>query len=112
LVGVNLTFFPMHFSGLNGMPRRIPDYPDVYSYWNSIASFGSLLSFISLIYFIYLISEAFGFYFSKYFIVKYYRKNISRLFCGYDKNLLSFFSFYLKGGLEKLSILLKFIGKN
>ena len=62
LVGVNLTFFPMHFSGLNGMPRRIPDYPDVYAYWNGIASFGSLLSFISLLYFIYLISEAFSLY--------------------------------------------------
>ena len=69
LVGVNLTFFPMHFSGLNGMPRRIPDYPDVYSYWNDIASFGSLLSFLSLIYFIYLVSEAFSLsYFENLFI--------------------------------------------
>jgi cytochrome c oxidase subunit 1 len=58
-VGVNIKFFHMHFLGLAGMPRRIPDYPDAYSGWNSIASYGSLISFISVIFFFYLISISF-----------------------------------------------------
>ncbi|GGI74931.1 cytochrome c oxidase subunit 1 [Polymorphobacter multimanifer] len=39
-IGVNIMFFPMHFLGADGMPRRIPDYPEMYAYWNQIASFG------------------------------------------------------------------------
>jgi cytochrome c oxidase subunit 1 len=54
-VGVNVTFFPMHFLGLAGMPRRIPDYPDAYAEWNLIASYGSYLSAISSVFFFYVV---------------------------------------------------------
>jgi len=54
-LGVNITFFPMHFLGLAGMPRRIPDYPDAFADWNFIASFGSNLSIISALLFFYIV---------------------------------------------------------
>lgn len=56
-IGVNITFFPMHFLGLAGMPRRIPDYPDAFYGWNFIASIGSLISFFGMLLFLFIIGE-------------------------------------------------------
>ena len=53
--GVNLTFFPMHFLGLAGMPRRIPDFPDAYIFWNAVSSFGSLVTLASLVFLFYAV---------------------------------------------------------
>jgi heme/copper-type cytochrome/quinol oxidase subunit 1 len=54
-VSVNITFFPMHFLGLAGMPRRVPDYPDAYAGWNLVASFGSSMSGVASILFFYIL---------------------------------------------------------
>ena len=59
-LGVNITFFPMHFLGLAGMPRRVPDYPDAFIAFNRIASFGSYISALSAIFFFYVVYVAFS----------------------------------------------------
>jgi heme/copper-type cytochrome/quinol oxidase subunit 1 len=59
-LGVNLTFLPMHFLGLAGMPRRIPDYPDAYASWNSMASYGSIISTCSTFLFLFIIYHTFA----------------------------------------------------
>ncbi|WP_324753336.1 cytochrome c oxidase subunit I [Roseovarius sp. Pro17] len=54
-IGANLTFFPQHFLGRQGMPRRYIDYPDAFALWNTVSSWGALLSFASFLLFIWII---------------------------------------------------------
>jgi len=58
-IGVNITFFPQHFLGLAGMPRRIADYPDAFAGWNYVSSLGAFLSFAGVIIFLITMAEAF-----------------------------------------------------
>ena len=59
-VSVNLTFFPQHFLGLAGMPRRYIDYPEAFAQWNRISSYGAYLSSVGAVLFLYLIYDAFA----------------------------------------------------
>ena len=54
-IGANITFFPQHFLGRQGMPRRYIDYPEQFSLWNEVSSYGAFLSFASFVFFIGLI---------------------------------------------------------
>jgi heme/copper-type cytochrome/quinol oxidase subunit 1 len=56
-IGVNLTFFPQHFLGLQGMPRRYVDYSDEFGYWKKVSRIGSVISLIGVIFFLYIMME-------------------------------------------------------
>ena len=58
-IGVNLTFFPQHFLGIAGMPRRIPDYPDAFYGWNFVSSIGSMITVIATVIFVVIIYKLF-----------------------------------------------------
>ncbi len=59
LIGVNLTFFPQHFLGMAGMPRRVPDYPEAYAGWNMVSSVGSYITAFGMLVFFYVLFEVF-----------------------------------------------------
>ncbi|MEQ8700257.1 MAG: cbb3-type cytochrome c oxidase subunit I, partial [Bauldia litoralis] len=58
-IGANLTFFPMHFLGLAGMPRRYIDYPDAFAGWNQVASIGSYIGAFGVLIFLVMLVQAF-----------------------------------------------------
>ena len=58
-VGVNLTFFPQHFLGLSGMPRRYPDYPQAFAGWNFVSSIGAYLGGVAFLVFLYVVYRTF-----------------------------------------------------
>nr|YP_010736898.1 cytochrome c oxidase subunit I [Pediopsoides anchorides]WEP24772.1 cytochrome c oxidase subunit I [Pediopsoides anchorides] len=57
-IGVNMTFFPQHFLGMSGMPRRYSDYPDAFTSWNSLSSIGSMISLMSILFMNFIIMES------------------------------------------------------
>ena len=83
-IGVNVTFFPMHILGLSGMPRRIPDYPDMYAKLNFLCSIGSLISFFGVLLWFFIV-------FLAYYNKKKCPKNPWQFYSSYPSLLDRFF---------------------
>jgi len=96
--GVNMTFFPQHFLGLRGMPRRYMDYPDGFSYWNRISSLGSLISVVGVAFFVVIIWEAIV---RERFVLYIVSPNSQSEWIGSD---LYPFSFHTKESVRKIYI--------
>lgn len=93
-LGVNLTFFPLHFLGLQGIPRKYLDYRDFFFFWNVIRSLGSFLRFIALIFFVFLVLDAF--YSSRPFILNLRENsNLEFLNSNFFHINLEFFRFFI-----------------
>ena len=58
-VGINLAFFPQHFLGFPGMPRRVVDYTDAYAFWNMVSSIGAFIGGVGTLIFVYVLYDAF-----------------------------------------------------
>ena len=58
-VGINLAFFPQHFLGFQGMPRRVVDYTDAYAFWNMVSSIGAFIGGAGTLIFVYVLYDAF-----------------------------------------------------
>jgi cytochrome c oxidase subunit 1 len=80
-IGVNLTFFPQHFLGINGIPRRYSEYPDIFYNFNLISSIGSIISSISRIILVFILWESFS-------------TNRFILFIDNQNSILEFLNFY------------------
>ena len=59
-IGANILFFPMHFLGLAGMPRRYADYPDAFAGWNFVSSIGAFIAGFGVLIFLVMLIEAFA----------------------------------------------------
>ena len=96
-LGVNITFFPQHFLGMQGMPRRISDYPDAFTGWNLTSSIGSIISVIATIIFLYIVYDQltnnkqtlrYTWYLSEY-VSDYLRESLARASTSLEWNLTS-----------------------
>ena len=91
-IGVNVTFFPQHFLGMQGMPRRISDYPDAFTGWNLTSSIGSIISVSATVLFLFLV----------------YKQLISNLVSSrYAWNIWGYLTDFLRGLLERSSLSLE-----